>query len=68
MAQTMRFKLTIEVSEVNPPTEIISDPANPQETRRLQDTHNINRLVSESDSIEELRNALRDFRTNLRTS
>lgn len=66
MAQTMRFKLIIELSEVIPPTEILSDPANPA-TRRVQDTHDVNRLVAESDSLIELKNALSDFRTNLRS-
>jgi regulatory protein YycH of two-component signal transduction system YycFG len=66
MAQTMRFKLTIELSEIIPPTEILSDPANPA-TRRVQDTHDINRLVCETDTLIELKNALADFRNNLRS-
>lgn len=65
MAQTMRFKLTIELSEVVPPTEILSDPAVP-ETRRVQSTHDINHLECESDSLVELKNAISDFRNNLR--
>jgi hypothetical protein len=67
VAQDLRYKLTIELSEVIPPTEILSDPANPA-TRRLQSSHDVTHLECETDSLPELRNALADFRNSIRTT
>ncbi len=65
MAQTLRFKIVIELVEVIPPAEILSDPANPA-TRRVQDTFKVDRITAESDTLIELKNAISDFRNNLR--
>jgi len=67
MAQDLKYKLTLELSTVLKPTEILSDPANPA-SRRVESDHNIIHKEVESDSLAELKAALADFRTNLRES
>jgi hypothetical protein len=67
MAQSLKYKLTLEISKVNKPTDVFSDPANPA-TRRVEEGLEVTRKEIESDSITELKSALADFRSNLRES
>jgi hypothetical protein len=67
MAQTLKYKLTLELSKVIAPHEILTDPLNPA-TRRVEESHDVTQVVVESDNITELKSALADFRSNLRES
>lgn len=67
MAQTLKYKLILELSKINVPTDVFSDPANPA-TRRVEAGNDITRKEVESDSIIELKAALADFRSNLKES